>query len=237
MSADVPPTSMVMTFLVWLDFAGPTPADNAACGSGKQQAYRTQRGILDRRDAAIRLHDPHLGRDAVLAKATFKPPQIERDGRADIGVHCRRGEPLIFPDDVHDLMRTANERVRNHTLHDVARLRLVLAVEKREQKADHDGLEAALLEKFRRGFDLIERERHLDLPGRRAQSFVHDQSIAAFDQRFRLPGHVKLQREIMRPLVTRHMEDVTKSAGGYHADVGALALDHHVGRHGGAVQH
>ena len=33
------------------------------------------------------------------------------------------------------------------------------------------------------------------------------------------------------------MEDVTKSAGGYHADIGALALDHHVCRHGGTVQH
>src|ERR1700679_1081717 len=41
----------------------------------------------------------------------------------------------------------------------------------------------------------------------------------------------------MRTLVTRHMEDVTKSAGGDHADIGALALDHHVCRHGGAMQH
>jgi hypothetical protein len=33
------------------------------------------------------------------------------------------------------------------------------------------------------------------------------------------------------------MEDVTKSAGGDHADIGALALDHHVCRHGSAMQH
>jgi hypothetical protein len=33
------------------------------------------------------------------------------------------------------------------------------------------------------------------------------------------------------------MEDITKSAGRYHTHIGALALDHHVCRHGGAVQH
>src|SRR5882672_2342771 len=113
-------------------------------------------------------------------------------------------------------MRTANEHVRNHALHNIAGLRLVLAVEKREQKADDNGLEAALLEKFRRSFNLIERERNLDLSGRRAQSLVHDQSIAAFDHRLRLPWHIELQREIMRSLVPRHMQDVTKSARGYH---------------------
>jgi hypothetical protein len=33
------------------------------------------------------------------------------------------------------------------------------------------------------------------------------------------------------------MEDVTKSTGGYHTYIGALALDYHVCRHGGTVQH
>src|ERR1700687_6174265 len=41
----------------------------------------------------------------------------------------------------------------------------------------------------------------------------------------------------MRSLVTRHMHDVAKSARGYHARIGALALDHHICRHCGAVQH
>src|SRR5580692_6604407 len=41
----------------------------------------------------------------------------------------------------------------------------------------------------------------------------------------------------MRPFVTRHMKNVAKAASRYHADIGALALDHHVCRHGGAVQH
>jgi hypothetical protein len=34
--------------------------------------------------------------------------------------------------------------------------------------------------------------------------------IAALDQRFRLPRHVELQREITRSSVTRHVEDVAK---------------------------
>jgi hypothetical protein len=33
------------------------------------------------------------------------------------------------------------------------------------------------------------------------------------------------------------MNDDTESAGCYHAHIGALALDHHVRRHGGAMQH
>src|ERR1700682_287362 len=134
-------------------------------------------------------------------------------------------------------MRTANERVWNHALHNITSLRLVLAVEKGEQKADYNGLEAALLEKLRCSFNLIERERNLDLSGRRAQSLVHHQTIAALDQRLRLPGHIELQREIMRSLVPRHMQDVTKSARGYHAHIGALALDDHICGHSGAVQH
>src|ERR1700678_3882496 len=98
-------------------------------------------------------------------------------------------------------MRTAHEGVRNHALHDVASLRLVLAVEKREQKADDNGLEAARLENFRRSCDLMERERQFDVHSRRSQSLVHTQSIAALDQRFRLPGRIDLQREIMGSLV------------------------------------
>src|SRR5260370_41914531 len=108
-------------------------------------------------------------------------------------------------------MRTATGRVWNHALHNVTSLRLVLAVEKGEQKADYNGLEAARLEKLRCSFNLIERERNLDLSGRRAQSLVHHQTIAALDQRLRLPGQNQLQGEIMRSLVPRHVPDVPQS--------------------------
>ena len=41
----------------------------------------------------------------------------------------------------------------------------------------------------------------------------------------------------MRPLVARDMEYIAEAARGDHADVGALALDHHVGGNRRAVQH
>jgi len=70
-------------------FTGPTAANNAARRPRKQQADRSPRGILDRRDTAIRLHDPHLGGDAVFAEPPFKLLQIERGGRTDISIHRR----------------------------------------------------------------------------------------------------------------------------------------------------
>src|SRR5260370_40420757 len=103
-------------------------------------------------------------------------------------------------------MRTANERVWNHALHNITSLRLVIAVEKGEHKADYNGLEAALLEKLRCSFNLIERERNLDLSGRRAPSLVPHQTIAALYQRLRLPGHNAFQRENLPSVVPRPMQ-------------------------------
>ena len=66
---------------------------------------------------------------------------------------------------------------------------------------------------------------------------VTDDAVAALDQRLRLPRHVELQREIVRPLVTGHVQDVAEAAGGDHADFGALALDHHIRGDRRAVEH
>ncbi len=195
------------------------------------------RRILHGRDATVRLHDPHFGGDSVFTQPAFQAFKIARRRRPNIGVHRRGRKPLVFANDVHHLVRAANKSIRNHPLDDVARLHFVLVVKEREQEADHDRFQPALLEDLRRRLDLIECQWNFDLPGRRPQPLVHHQAVSPLDQRLRLPGHVELQRESMRPLVTGHMQNVAEAAGGDHADVGTLALDHHVGGDGRAVQH
>ena len=218
-------------------FARPAPTDDSARWSGKQQADGTTGGILHRRDPAVRLHDAYARLDAVLAQPTLQPLQIKRGCGPDIGIHRGRREALVFADHVDHFMRAADKRVGDDAFDDVARLRFVFVVEEREQETNDDRLQAALLERFRRRLDLIEREWDFNLAGRRSQTLVHDQPIAPFDERLRLPGHVELQREIVRTFVPSHMQDVAESTRGDHAHVGALTLDHHVGRHRRAVQH
>jgi hypothetical protein len=50
-----------------------------------------------------------------------------------------------------------------------------------------------------------------------------------------LPRHVELKREIVRALVTRHVQDVAKTERRDHADPHAAPLNDHVGRDSCAV--
>jgi hypothetical protein len=63
----------------------------------------------------------------------------------------------------------------------------------------------------------------------------HRQAVAPPDQRFRLPRHVELKREIVRALVTRHVQDVAKTERRDHADPHAAPFNDHVGRDSCAV--
>ena len=106
----------------------------------------------------------------------------------------------------------------------------MLVVEEREKEANNDRVHVALGEQLRRLFDFVVRERNGDIAVGRHNPLSDDKAVAAPHQRLRLPGHVELQREVVRPLVPRHVQNVAEAAGRDHADFRAGALDDHVGR-------
>jgi hypothetical protein len=101
-------------------------------------------------------------------------------------------------------------------------------VEEREQERDNDGVHAARGEEFGRLPHLVRGQRHGDLAGRGHDAFGHRQAVAPPDQRFRLPRNVELKREIVRALVTRHVQDVAKTERRDHADPRSAPFDDHV---------
>ena len=82
-------------------------------------------------------------------------------------------------------------------------------------------------------FGLVERD--FDLAVGRQDALGHRDAVAPLDQRPLLPGHLEMQREIIRPLVPADMQDVAEVARREHADFGAVMLDGDVGGDRGAV--
>ena len=211
-------------------FAGPPPSDHASGRARQQQADRPLRGVFHRRDAAIGLHDPNHRLHAVGAEPQLQFSEIGRAFRADIGVHRGAGEALVFADRVHGLAGRAEKHVRKRRPDDFFRPKFMLVVEERKKEANNDSVHVTLGEQLRRLLDFVLRERNGDIAVGRHNPLSDDKAVAPPHQRLRLPGHVELQREVVRPLVPRHVQNVAEAAGRDHADFRAGTLDDHVGR-------
>src|SRR5579872_410869 len=212
-----------------------TAADDAAGGARHQDAYRLLRTGFDRGDAAIRLNDPEVGAKAAGAELGLQVVEVERCLRPDKGVHRRGRKALIFADDIGDLGRGADIGVGHLGTNDLGGAPLVRIVEKREQKADDHGFDAAALEQPRRFDDLFLSERNFDRALGRQDTLGHRDTVAPLDQRPLLPGNLEMQREIVRAFVPADVEDVAEVARRQHADFGAVVLYGDVGGNGGPV--
>ena len=118
---------------------------------------------------------------------------------------------------------------------DDKKMPLVRVVEKGKQKADDDRPDAAALEYLDGLEHLLLVERDFDRAARRQDALGHRDAVPPSHQRLLLPGHVEVQREIIRPLMAADMKNVAKVARGEHADFGAIVLDRDVGGDGRAV--
>ena len=136
---------------------------------------------------------------------------------------------------VGDFGRRADIGVRHFGADDFGGAPLVGVVEKRKQKADDHGLDAAALEQRDRLEDFLLGERNFDRAVGRQDALGHGDAVAPFDQRPLLPRNFEMQRKIVRPLVPADMKDVAEVARRQHADFGTVMLDGDVGRDRRAV--
>ena len=227
--------STVMRLLGARHVAGPLAADDAA----RRPRHEDSDGALgragERGHAAVRLHHADLRVDAVLLQRRRQVVEVVGGARADEGVHRRGGEALVLADHVHHLRRAAHVGAGHLLQHDLLGAALVGVVEEGEEEADDHRVDLARLEEPGGGAHLVLVERGLDAALGGQDALADGHAVAALDQRARLPGHVELDREVVRPLVPRHVQDVAEAPGGEHAHLGAGILDHGVGRDGGAV--
>ena len=102
-------------------------------------------------------------------------------------------------------------------------------VKEGKQEADNHCIQTTLFKQLSSGAHFILGHWRFNLACWRGKPFSYWNTIAPLDQRLALPRYIKLQREIMRAFVTRHVHDVAETSRGQHADVGTVAFNHHVG--------
>ena len=210
-------------------------ADHAARRARHQDADRLLRAGFHGGDAAIRLDYAQIGAETVLREPALQVIEIERGLRADKSVHRRGRESLVFADHIRDFRGRADIGVRHFRPHDFGGAPLVRVVEKRKQKSDDDGLDAAALEQADRFKHFVLVERDFDLAVRRQDALGHCDAVAPLDQRLLLPRHLEVEREIVWPLVAADMKDITEIARREHSDFSTGMLDRDVGRDRGTV--
>ena len=188
------------------------------------------------RDAAVRPHDVEVTRDARLLQPVLEAAHVVAHLGADEGVHRRRGEALELAELWRNARRRGDEGLRPLLQHDGARALLVRRVDVGEEEADGDRLHP-LVAKRAGGLAhalFVERLQHRAL--RRHPPLLHGQPVAAAHERARLPRDVLHDGVVLRPLVAADVDDVAVAGGRDHAGLGAVVLQHRVGRDRGAVE-
>lgn len=216
--------------------AGPDAADEPRHRARHHQVDRAAGGALRGRHAAGGLHQAHAARQPRVAQAGVQPAHVARDPGADVGVEAGSREALELAVERQHLAGEREIGVGTFLPQDPLDALLVGGVEVGMQQADGDGVDPGLGERPRPLAHLVLVERHDDLALRRGDALLDREPVAAPDQRARLPRQLLLQREVVRLLVARDVQDVAEALGRDEAHLGALVLQRDVGRDRGAVE-
>ena len=216
--------------------AGPDAADQPRHRPRHHQVDRAAGGTVRGRHAAGGLHEADTAREPRILQAGLEPPDIAAHPRADIGIEAGGREALELAIERQHLAGDREIGVGAFLSEDLLDALLVRGVEVGVQQADGDGVDAGLTQRPCALPHLRLVQRHDDLALGRGDPLLDREPMAAPDQRARLPRQLLLEREVVRLLVARDVENVPKTFGRDQADLGALVLDCDVGRHGGAVQ-
>ena len=216
--------------------AGPDAADQPCDRPRHHEVDRAADGAVRGRHAARGLHESNAARKTGIAQARLQPADIARDTRAHVGVETGGREALEFPVEGQHLAGDREVRVGTFLLKDLLDALLMSRVEVGVQQADGDGVDPRLPQRPRALAHLRLVQRHDDLALGRRDPLLDREPVAPPHQWARLPRQLLLEREVVRLLVARDVQDVSKTLGRDQADLGALVFERDVGRHGGAVQ-
>ena len=175
-------------------------------------------------------------REPGLRQRLVEARDVARDLRADVRVQADRGEPLELAVERQHLVRDGQVRLGELLEHDLLDPLLVRRVEVRVKQADGDRLDACGLQLADPLAHLVVVERDEHVAVRDGDALLHGQAVAALDERARLPGQLLLEREVVRLLVPRDVEDVAHPVRRDQPDLRARVREHDVGRDGRAVE-
>ena len=236
-SAEVPPTSKVMTRSRPQAAAVQAPPSTPAAGpdnrvstgrSATMEAVATPPLEPMTRSAQPSPSSPRPAGETVDVVAHLRPHE---------GVHRRGGEALELAELRGHLGGSRDESAGMFLGDDPLGPRLVPGVDVGEEEAHRDGLDA-LGPQGPGGpaHPLLVQRLQLLAPGRR-QAAADRLAVAPPHQRPRLPGDVLHDRIVLRPLMAADMQNVPIAAIDDHAGPGAVVLQHGIGGDGGAVEH
>ena len=216
--------------------AGPDAADQPGDRPRHHQVDRAARRALRRRHAAGGLHQPHAARESRVPQARLQPADVASHPGAHVGVETGRREALELAVERQHLARERNVGVGAFLLQDPLDALLVRGVEVGVQQADRDRIDPRFAQCPRALAHLRLVERHDDLALGRGDALLDREPVAPPRQRARLPRQLLLEREVVRLLVARDVQDVAEALGRDQADLRTLVLDRDVCRDGGAVE-
>ena len=212
----------------------PERTRDAAGRAGHQQRDRMLLGLLAAHQAAVGAEQRDAALHPGLAELGAQAADVAPHDRADGGVGDRGQGALVF---LHLGQHDVAERDRRAG-HDLGGespdAGLVVTVEIGVHQADGDGLDAAGLQRLERGAGgrLVEAEHLVPLS---VDATVDFERVLQRCQRYRL-GPNDPAGQAAWDKAACDLENMLIPSGDDQADAGALALQHCVGRDGGAVE-
>ena len=236
MSADVPPTSSVITFACPASRPAQMPPTTPATGPDMSR-------LTGRFAAASAVATPDADvircrpvRTPSSVELLLQPVHVRPDLGADERVQADRREALVLAVLGQHLRRDGEERLGELLAHDLRHALLVRGVQEREEEAHRHGLDLRLLELAHLLARLLLVERHEHRAVLR-DPLGHGQAMTASHDGVGLPRQVLVVREVERLLVPRDVEDVAVALRRDHPHRGAVVLDDDVRGDGRAVEH
>ena len=198
----------------------------------EERGHRVAPHARARQAPAVGLHETEASRKAARGQMVLEPPQVLCDHRLHVGRDDRGRGPLVLPELGRRPRRTGDDDMLEPAPEQFGQRLLVSRIGVGVQEADRDRLVVPRGQcRNQRPVDLRDVERSLDRTvGENA--FGHLEAVARrHDRRRLLVGELEHEVAVM----SLDRQDVPESAGRDEGDPRSPALQHGVGRHGGAV--
>ena len=206
-------------------------ADHARGGTRHDHLGAGGLALLGAHHAAVGLRDKRLGRHARLAQRILQRAEVAADARLHVGMDGGGDRALVLADDRPDVGRAEHGYLRRHLPHQGSHLVLVGGIAVGIQERHDDAFGTRLARLCDGGLDAGP----VDRP-----QFAAVARQAPRDRKDTLPGDERrgtFRKQVVdiRRSQPGHLEHVGEPFGREMAEPDALALDHGVHAHGGAV--
>ena len=209
--------------------------DDAPRGPGEHRGHRFAGRGLERRHAAVGLHDVELGRvDPHLPQAGLQPVQVGAHHGRDVGVDDRGAHAKELADLRQHLARQRQARLRELLGHELLDRQLVVQVQEGEQETHGHGFHALGLEPAD-GFRRLLKVHRCERPPLEIHAFGDLLGGVRAGQQAGLLEEEVVGHRPVAPALLHDLVDAAEPLGHQQAGDRPLLLQQGVGAHGRAV--